>query len=151
MDNSLKGLLLAAGVVITCVVLGLGFYISRQAKNTAMDAIGNVDTMSLEFGESSFTMYDGTSISGTEVLNIVDKYKSYTDFAIKVTNKKDTIYYGMSLNATDTELDTTAGIRSLTNAKNPSNASYINPNSTFKGELFRDANNRIIGIGFTQN
>ena len=35
MDNALKGLVLAAGVVLTCMILGLGFYIAREAKATA--------------------------------------------------------------------------------------------------------------------
>ena len=34
MENSLKGLILAAGTIITCVVISLAFYISREAKPT---------------------------------------------------------------------------------------------------------------------
>ena len=35
MENSLKGLLLAAGTIITCIIISLGFYIAREAKDTA--------------------------------------------------------------------------------------------------------------------
>lgn len=35
MENSLKALILAAGTVITCVVITLGFYLSKEAQSTA--------------------------------------------------------------------------------------------------------------------
>jgi hypothetical protein len=39
MENSLKGLILAAGTIITCVVITLAFYISREAKQTAINGV----------------------------------------------------------------------------------------------------------------
>ena len=30
MENSLKGLMLAAGIIITCIIISLGFYIARE-------------------------------------------------------------------------------------------------------------------------
>ena len=32
MENSLKGLMLAAGIIITCIIISLGFYIAREAR-----------------------------------------------------------------------------------------------------------------------
>ena len=43
MENSLKGLILAAGTIITCVVISLAFYISREAgsRNRSYEKSGN--------------------------------------------------------------------------------------------------------------
>ena len=39
MENSLKGLMLAAGIIITCIIISLGFYIAREARDTASEGI----------------------------------------------------------------------------------------------------------------
>ncbi|RGS63463.1 hypothetical protein DWX81_15600 [Roseburia inulinivorans] len=40
MENSLKGLMLAAGIIITCIIISLGFYIAREARDTASEGTG---------------------------------------------------------------------------------------------------------------
>ena len=76
MDNSLKGLILSAGVVITCIVVGLGFYISREAKNTSNNGISQITAINSEFMDVDKTMYDGTKVSGREVAKVIQKYES---------------------------------------------------------------------------
>ena len=45
MENSLKGLLLAAGTIITCIIISLGFYIAREAKDTAATGAGQINAL----------------------------------------------------------------------------------------------------------
>lgn len=148
MENSLKGLLLAAGTIITCIVVGLGFYIAREARDTAANGAGQISRLNAEFNESDKIMYDGLEVSGSEVVNVVNKFKN-NDLSIKVTTKKGTYYYNNGLNADGSELKEGSGA-SIKEAQKSTSTNYINPNEQFLGSVIRDANNTIIGISFTQ-
>lgn len=148
MENSLKGLILAAGVIITCVVVGLGFYIARAAKETAAGGAGEISSLNSEFSENDKTIYDGLTVSGNEVLNAINKFKN-DDIAVKVVTKKSSTCYIYSLNNNENGITGTASA-TLTAAKNSANNAYINPNGKFNGKVLRDENNTIIGIKFSQ-
>ena len=49
MDNGLKGLLLAAGTIITCIIVSLGFYIAREARDTAASGAGTISQLNADF------------------------------------------------------------------------------------------------------
>lgn len=51
MENSLKALILAAGTVITCVVITLGFYLSKEAQSTASTGTSKIGKINSEFAE----------------------------------------------------------------------------------------------------
>ena len=78
MENSLKGLMLAAGIIITCIIISLGFYIAREARDTASEGTGQINQLQAEFTDASKTMYDGTEVSGSEVLNVIRKFSDET-------------------------------------------------------------------------
>ncbi len=149
MENSLKGLILAAGVIITCVVVGLGFYIAREAKDTATGGAGQISSLNSEFNENDKSIYDGLTVSGSEVFNAINKFRD-EEVAVKVVTKKSTTYYNYTLTGDDGEL-ATAATTDVSQAKKASSKTYINPNGKFEGKVLRDANNMIIGIQFTQN
>lgn len=148
MDNSLKGLILAAGTIITCIVIGLGFYIAREARDTASSGAGQISKLNAEFNESDKVMYDGLDVSGSEVINLINKYRD-DEISIKVITKKSTVYYGKILSSSDTSIagDSAASVK---DAQKTTNTSYINQNAQFTGEVLRDSNHVIIGIGFFQ-
>jgi hypothetical protein len=148
MDNSLKGLILAAGTIITCIVIGLGFYIAREARDTASSGAGQINKLNAEFNESDKVMYDGLEVSGSEVINLINKYRE-EDIAIKVKTKKSTVYYGKILTSSDTEIGTTSSA-SVKDAQKSTSIYYINQNAQFTGEVLRDSNNAIIAISFEQ-
>lgn len=149
MENSLKGLLLAAGTIITCIVIGLGFYIAREARDTANAGAGQISKLNAEFTESDKIMYDSLDVSGSEVVNVINKFKN-DDIAIKVETFKNTIYYGRSLIQEDTEMGVSVSNK-VKDAQDSTHVNYINPNAQFNGTVYRDKNNTIIGIGFKQS
>ncbi len=149
MENSLKGLILAAGVIITCVVVGLGFYISREAKDTATNGAGQITSLNAEFSNNDKTIYDGITVSGSEVINAINKFKS-EELSVKVVTSKSTTYYNYLLDDKDANLDKVSTAK-VADAKKATNNSYINPGGKFEGELIKDSNDYIIGICFTQN
>lgn len=148
MDNSLKGLILAAGTIITCIVISLGFYISREARDTAASGAGQISKLNAEFNESDKVMYDGLSVSGSEVINVINKFKN-GDIAIQVNTKKCSTYYDNVLDDKQTEIIGTSSA-SVKSAQNSQSNVYINPNGQFLGSIIRDVNYTIIGIIFSQ-
>ena len=148
MENSLKGLILAAGIIITCIIVSLGFYIARQAKTTAQGGAGELQKLQAEFDDSTKTIYDGTIISGNEVRNAIRKFQG-EKLGILVTTKKSSTYYGYQFSADTGELSEAAS-GDYAKAQTEGNASYINPNGKFYGTLIRDVNGSITGIVFKQ-
>jgi hypothetical protein len=148
MDNSLKGLILAAGTIITCIVISLGFYISREARDTAASGAGQISKLNAEFNESDKVMYDGLNVSGSEVVNVINKFKN-GDIAIQVNTKKCSTYYVNILDDKQTVINGSSSA-SVKTAQNSLSSVYINPNAQFQGSIIRDVNNTIIGIIFAQ-
>lgn len=148
MENSLKGLILAAGTIITCIVISLGFYISREAKNTASTGAGEINKLNTEFSESDKVIYDGSSISGSEVVSAIKKMKGQS-LGVCVVTKETSTYYGYSFDSSTGELGS-ANSTKYSSSTDVSNKNYINPYANFKGEVVRNSNNVITGIVFTQ-
>lgn len=148
MENSLKGLILAAGTIITCVVISLGFYISREAKNTAYTGTNQINKINTEFAESDKTIYDGTNISGSEVVSVIKRFAGeQTGICVKTTASNT--FYGYEFDVNSGELkDVTTNKCTSTDA---SSKQYINPYATYQGEVVRNSNNVITGLVFTQN
>ena len=148
MENSLKGLVLAAGTIITCIVIGLGFYIAREARDTASSGAGQINKLNAEFSDTSKTMYEGTEVSGSEVLNVIRKFQDEAVGILVKTNKAST-YYIYKFDAASGELQgkTTEDYKV---AQNELSNSYINPNGRFEGGVVRDSNGTITGLTFTQ-
>ena len=148
MENSLKGLMLAAGIIITCIIISLGFYIAREAADTASAGTGQINELQAQFSDTSKTMYDNTKVSGSEVINVIRKF-SEDSLGVKVVTKKASTYYIYNFNDTDGSLKT----KSTTDYKSAQDATkenYINPTGRFLGQVVRDVNGVITGIVFTQ-
>lgn len=148
MENSLKGLILAAGTIITCVVISLGFFISREAKDTAANGANQINKLNAEFLESDKTIYDGATVSGSEVINVIKRFAN-EKIAIYVKTNKSSNFYGYTLNMQNGNI-TGESSSSISNTYNEENSAYINPYANFKGMLIRDENDVITGISFTQ-
>lgn len=134
MDNSLKGLILAAGVIITCIVVGLGFFISREAKNASDTGTNQLSAMSSQFNNVEYTMYNGLKVTGSEVVNVIKSHAG--KIQVSVITKANT-----------------AGKTYISKDINPYNISdenYINPSALFLGQLIRNSNEEVTEIVFTQ-
>ncbi len=149
MENSLKGLILAAGTIITCVVITLAFFISREAKQTAVHGAEEINELNVEFAESNKLVYDNTMVSGSEVINAVKKFAG-DHVGVMVQTNKGTCYYGYNFNQGTGELGT-ASTLSIADATQSDNQNYINPYATFKGTVVRDSNDTITGLVFIQS
>ena len=148
MENSLKGLMLAAGIIITCIIISLGFYIAREASDTASSGTGQINELQAEFSDTSQTMYENTEVSGSEVINVIRKFSDEM-IGVKVQTKKNTSYYIYQFNDTDGSLKNASSL-DYKSAQNVTSSNYINPTGRFLGTVVRDANGTITGLSFVQ-
>lgn len=148
MENSLKGLILAAGTIITCVVISLGFFISREAKDTASNGANQINKLNAEFLESDKTIYEGATVSGSEVINVIKRFAG-EKLAVCVATNKSVVSYGYNINMNSGNI----GEKSQSNiadAYSEENSAYINPYASFTGKIIRDGNDVITAIYFEQ-
>lgn len=155
MEIALKGLILGATTVIACILVGLGFFIAREARDTTSKAAGQISKLNAEFSESDKIMYDNIPVSGSEVVNVINKFKNDDMGIIVNTKKTKNTMYNRVLTSTTTEgiAVYTLGSSATTKVKDAqdiNNTLYINPNGQFQGEVLRDGNNVVVGIEFTQ-
>lgn len=148
MENSLKGLMMAAGIIITCIIISLGFYIAREASDTASSGTGQINELQAEFADTSKMMYDNTEVSGSEVINVIRKFGDEM-LGVRVQTKKNTSYYIYQFNDADGSLKNSSPL-DYKSAQVVTNNNYINPTGRFLGAVVRDANGTITGLSFVQ-
>ncbi len=152
MDNVVKGIIIGAAVIIGLAIVSLGFLILRQSQDTAKSATTKIDNLNTQMSETSFTLYDGLEVNGSEVLNTIRQFQGEY-IAIKVITGKDAGGEWYIYNATESSGVATIGSEvtfDLTNAQDKSNSKYINPNGRFTGSVLRDDNGSISAIVFEQ-
>lgn len=149
MDSSIKGLLLGVACMIGALVASLGFFVSREASAATNNAVSQISKLNKEFADSDKTMYDGLPVSGSEVVNTINKFKA-EEISIKVITKKSTTYYNRLLTDDDKELGGVSNAL-IKDTQVISSKTFINQKATFTGEVIRDINNTPIAIAFTQN
>ena len=147
MENSLKGLILAAGTIITCLIISLGFFIAREAKASASNGAGQISKLNAEFLENDKVIYDGTQVSGSEVINAIRKFKNDC-IGIKVVTKKANSDYNYIVNEDGSM--TKSSVAEYPVSLNVVDNEYINPTARFDGKVVRDINGTITGIQFVQ-
>lgn len=142
MDNSLKGFILAAGAVITCIVLSVGFYFARESRGLSSTSANKLNDFSTELTESNITIYDDLEVTGSDVVNFIKRQiGGYT------ATELAPIY--VYVKTSKSENSYTNG-EYVENIKNFSHNRYINPLGKFAGKIVRDANKVIVGIQFIQ-
>lgn len=139
MESALKGLLMAAGVILTCIVIGVGFMVGREAQNTASVTVDYLNEFNNTITESSYQRYDGLEVKGSDVISFIRRNLSEYDTAeqaliyVEVVDKKRTRYQDNSF------------IQEIRDIKSEY---YINPYNEYMGQIIRDANNVIRGVNF---
>lgn len=142
MDNILKGILIGAGLFITCVVVGIGFMVARESIRVSAVNSEKLNKFSIELSESDLTMYDGLEVQGSDVINFIKEnlgdYTSTETAPVTVnviTSKSNNTY----INGASVE-----NICDFTNDK------YIKPIAKFDCKVIRNSNNAITTLRFTQ-
>lgn len=93
MDNALKFLLIAAGVAIVALLIGLVFNYVKQGQDVNATASEQLTETLSQFSDPKFAVYDNTVVAGSEVLNAIDRFKTDESVCVVVINgAAQTIY-----------------------------------------------------------
>ncbi len=152
MDNGTKLLLLAVAAIITCIVCGIAFYVTREGKAAVNNSTNQFNKLTSSYQDIDLSIYDELVISGSEVKRLIKDVTDKNEYvSIKViTGMLQTSSYNYSYNTSTKSLES-SGVTTLTTSQaSKSLASYINESSNFKGEVFMDGNGNLICISFTQ-
>lgn len=148
MSHGLKLLLMAAGAIITCVVVVVGFQLTKSGKSDTAKAKEQYTSISNEYDDVKLASYDEVTISGSEVANCIQTYGTLLtsvthSFKVKVITAE---------NSTGVEYDDAYATKLSTNTSvdHSTQPNYINPLGKFKGKITRNENGIIDYITFTQ-
>ncbi|MBY0217932.1 ABC transporter permease [Paenibacillus illinoisensis] len=148
------GLFLAIALITTAVIL---FISAQDATKTAQTSFADIQT---ELSQTAYTVYDGTTVSGSQAVNALRKFQDKGEFGIQVITGKNPAgsWYFKTVNTTVAigsagygSISSSATTGTLAKAMDESNNDYINPSGKFKAQLIKDNSNVIRGITFTQN
>jgi len=142
MTNGMKLLILAASAIIVCVVCGVGFYVTREGKNSVNNATGQFTAMSSSYNDVDKSMYDGLIISGTELVSLIESYAEVEEFNNKI--------FTIKVNTLANPDENKSIVYPTAMPENKSDTGYINPTGKFEGSVKRNTNGLIESITFTQ-
>ena len=157
-SEAVKIMLLVATVIIVCVLCAVGFKMTNEGKSSVNASTNNLNNMTSQYSDIDKSIYDGSTVQGSEVVNLIKKVINSDEYvAISVTTKagssQDYNYAFTAATGTTgaklgAKVSATADVQ-LTTDK--AKANYINPQASFSGKVYKDANNIIICIEFKQN
>lgn len=136
-------LVLFVGGIIVGVVMNAG----KKAQNLSDEITKTTDNLL----DTKYTQYDGESISGSNVLNLIKStYSDDDEIYIQVKTKSNSTGVFYVCDSTPKKLDSSAEKNLIKDATTKSSNNYITPNKKFLGEVIRNQNDAIIGIVFEQ-
>ncbi len=138
MDNALKALIMAAEIIITCIIVAFGFYAADAAKTQAAAGNRAAEGFTERLTENSYIVYDGATLSGSELVNLL-RYELN-----KMKGGTGSLAYFEVTVASRFKLTKPEDLSRVT-AK--TGADYISPYSAFKGEAVWQQGN-LVGLRF---
>ncbi len=162
MDNVTKIIMIVAGVILTLLIVVVGFNFYTTTKNAGDVAMNDVTDMSNMLNESKFTNIEGQTLSGSQVQSYLNTFSREEVSIAVITNSGGPFYfnYTSSINATTTEaeVDFTSKITANSGTSYANNnavskkseACYVNPSGQFDCSLVRNTNGVIVGVVFDQ-
>ncbi|MNZ96303.1 hypothetical protein D3C78_1154920 [compost metagenome] len=158
MSNAQKALVMPAGIFLAIALITLAVVLFTSAQDSTKAAQSNFSNIQTELSQTAFTVYDNTTLSGSQVVNALRKFSDQEQFGIQIVTGKNPTgqWYGKVINA-GVPLDsitygTVVGEApgKLSHTVDEANVNYVNPSGKFKAQLVLDRSNVIRGIIFVQ-
>lgn len=159
MNNASTALKVAAGIFLTIALITIVVILFISAQEATKTAQNNFSDIQTELSQASFTVYDGTTISGAQVTNALRKFKDKEQFGIQVKTGKTMpsggTWYGntldVNLNSNDYGSVLGNGVnKGIEYTLKESDPQYVNPSGKFKASIVKDKSNVVRGILFEQ-
>lgn len=154
MDNVPSSAILAIIAIVSACILGAFIFSTVNSQQDAGNrALSQTEQMNTALDESKYTVYDGATVTGSQVLSAIKTFKN-GDVYVEVDNGSGTktAYVLETAAAGAKKQSDEAYATALKNAKDKSSTeTYITPAAQFIGQVVRDdKNGAIIGITFTK-
>lgn len=158
MSNAQKALVMAAGIFLAIALITLAVVLFISAQDSAKTAQNSYSSLTKELSQTAYTVYDGTTLSGSQVVNALRKFHDEDQFGIQVVTGKNPSgqWYGKTVN-TGVPLDsvtygTIVGVApgKISQTQDEADINFVNPSGKFRAILVLDSSNVIRGIVFRQ-
>ncbi|GIP59387.1 ABC transporter permease [Paenibacillus sp. FSL W8-0186] len=158
MNNASSALKVAAGIFLTIALITIVVILFVSAQEATKTAQNNFSDIQTELSQASFTVYDDTTVSGSQVTNALRKFKDREQFGIQVKTGKNQNgqWYGNMLRVgnqvpiEDFGAVISDKVGNINNSWNEILDEYVNPSGKFKAKVIKDNSNVVRGIIFTQ-
>jgi hypothetical protein len=140
--DAAKILLFAATIIITCIIVSLGFQAADAAKDISSSAVRQIEELNGDIQNGDINRFDHAEVYGSDVMNFIKKHLG--DFSDTETGAIFvTVKTSLSEN-TYTNNSYFSEMKDFTTTK------YIKPTALFIGSVLMNDNKVILGISFTQ-
>lgn len=150
MNNGLKALLIAAGIIITCIVAGLAFQNTREGKAQASSAFAQFNTTMSEYQDLGKSMYDGLLVSGAEVRRLIENCNTSKEYVQIRVVTGDGVERGYVYETFEEESKKLSKETKELPSDDKGSDGYINSRAVFLGSIAKDENGVIVQISFEQ-
>lgn len=151
MERAVEFLKIGAVIVIVLVLISLGFLLMRSGQDTAKIGISKINQINSDIKESDIKMYDGMTVTGSEVVNTLNKFQN-SSYGVKVITGKNAsgTWYVRTVDESNNNALGSASSADISDTIDETDNEYVNPNGSFIGKVLRDKNGTVTGIIFTQ-
>lgn len=170
MDNAQKAIMIGVGLFITIIIIAAVMVITGMGQDLINKATQRLGATTDSLSASEFSQYDGTTMTGSEVISTIKSRYKQTGLMLVVRAKSGTgnhkEYYGMvkpskgdiKVNAgadkavrkyytDDTVENTSVNISNLSDTSNAD--TYVNPRARYNVDLiYLGSTDTVIGIYF---
>ncbi|GIQ68921.1 ABC transporter permease [Xylanibacillus composti] len=100
MSNAQKALVMAAGIFLAIALITLAVVLFISAQDSTKAAQSNFSNIQTELSQTAFTVYDNTTLSGSQVVNALRKFSDQEQFGIQIITGKNPTgqWYGKVIN-----------------------------------------------------
>lgn len=152
MDNAQKAIMIGVGLFITIIVIAAVMLITGIGQDLLNSGTQKASSISDNLQASLTSQYDGTTLTGSQVISAIKSNYKTEGLVIMVNGKN----YGMSVikgsvdNVTGVEKNKNASSVQVGPLSDPSSAEYINPAKKYDASLIKIAgSDAVVGINFT--
>lgn len=131
-------LTLGAATILSCLLISIGMYQFRQAREAVNIAGRRMNEFALYLSQEELTSYDGVYLKGSDVVNFYRRflYGQSADFVMVIVKGREEYALAAGM---QTELLT-----------QPGEKSYCRPDASYRCEVVRNANEVILQVRFVE-
>lgn len=141
-SEAVKFLLMSATLLITCSLIGLGFYVFGNSKRLGSTVTNQIVDLNNELTQSDIMKYDGLEVSGSDVINFIKKYLG--DYG-----KEESGPFSIVIEK-GSNIDIHKNKEYIHLITDFTNSYYIKPTNKFMGSVEKNENLVIVSVKFSR-